>query len=162
MLLITGSPSVPYCRAAAEFSVSPDVPRGTWTWFRGGGREGGGSAASHHHFGWDVNTEAAGGAFVLRLAAVSSAASGCLSGTAPDTLELIASVEGEGWPAITAAGVLLRACDNTIRLWMKGHALSTSQFAIYSPYPLRLMTWAMQVEIMQITFPWKCPALCLS
>lgn len=51
------------------------------------------------------------------------------------------------------------ACDHTVRLWIKGHALSTSQFAIYSPYPLRLMTWTMEVEIMQITFPWKSPSL---
>lgn len=47
----------------------------------------------------------------------------------------------------------------TLLLWIKGHALSTSQFAIYSPYPLRLMTWTMEVEIMQITFPWKSPSL---
>lgn len=54
------------------------------------------------------------------------------------------------------------ACDPTVRLWIKGHALSTSQLAIYSPYPLRLMTWTIEVEIMQIAFPWKSPSLFLS
>lgn len=65
-------------------------------------------------------------------------------------------VKGEGWPncgwRVTA--LLWPHCW----LWIKGHVLSASH-AIYSLLPLHLMTWTMQVEIMQITFPWKSPSL---
>lgn len=61
--------------------------------------------------------------------------------------------------SVNAVRVLGPSCDHTAGLWIRGHALSASQPAIYNPFPLRLMTWSEQVEIMQITFPWKSLSL---
>lgn len=72
------------------------------------------------------------------------------------SLDYLICVKGEGWPdcgwRVTA--LLWPHCW----LWIKGHVLSASH-AFYSLLPLHLMTWTMQVEIMQITFPWKSPSL---
>ena len=60
---------------------------------------------------------------------------------------------------MNAVRVLGPPCEHTAGRWIRGHALSASRPAIYNPFPLRLMTWSEQVEIMQITFPWKSLSL---
>lgn len=127
------------------------------------------SATSNHKFGRDADSKAATAALLLRLPF--NAVVGCVFTnlwllfrflSLKEMHKKILSLYLFSWRwrltccvSVTAVRVLLLACDHTIRPWIKGHALSTSQFAIYSPYPLRLMTWTMQVEIIQITFPWK-------
>lgn len=76
---------------------------------------------------------------------------------------VIIEVWGDNWAAIcfsvNAVRVLGPPCEHTAGRWIRGHALSASRPAIYNPFPLRLMTWSEQVEIMQITFPWKSLSL---